>query len=102
MSDSTRRALRGILDLIPAGIAAVLIMVPVLGLEASQVAAVTAFLSALVVALAKIRNALEDAGYLPALLKAPASDGENPVPEPDPQDWVNASLADQRKRALGD
>lgn len=29
-----------------------------------------------------LKNAAEDSGYLPALMKAPASDGENPIPEP--------------------
>lgn len=28
-----------------------------------------------------IMNALEDNGTIPALLKAPASEGENPIPE---------------------
>jgi hypothetical protein len=28
------------------------------------------------------KNMAEDSGYLPALLKAPPSPGENPIPEP--------------------
>lgn len=30
-----------------------------------------------------VKNALEDNGTIPALLKAPASEGENPVPDPE-------------------
>ena len=84
MNDSTRRAIRTVLDLVPGVVAALLVMVPVLGLPAAKVAAVSGFLGAVIVAAAKIRNTLEDAGIIPALLKAPASSGENPLPDPGP------------------
>jgi hypothetical protein len=82
VNDSTRRAIRTLLDLIPGVIAALLVMVPVLGLSAAKVATVSGFLGAVIVAAAKVRNALEDAGVIPALLKAPPSSGENPLPDP--------------------
>lgn len=81
MTDSTRRAIRTALDLIPAILAALLVLVPVLGLDAETVAKAGAVIGAITLALAKIRNALEDAGLIPALLKAPASGGANPVPD---------------------
>ncbi len=84
MNDSTRRALRTILDLVPGVLAALLVLVPVLGLDPEAVAKVGVTVGAITVALAKIRNACEDAGLIPALLKAPASDGADPIPPDDP------------------
>lgn len=84
MTDSTRRAIRGAFDFVPGLVAALLVLVPVIGLEAKEVASVTVFLGAVVAACAKLRNALEDAGVIPAILKAPPSPGENPLPDPGP------------------
>lgn len=83
LPDSTRRTIRGAFDVVPAILAGLLIMVPVLDLPAGTVAKVTAIMGALTLALSKIRNGLEDAGVIPAVLKAPASDGANPIPDPD-------------------
>jgi hypothetical protein len=84
MSDSTRRSLRTILDVVPAVLASLLVLVPVLGLDAQTVAAVGGVMGAITVALTKLRNGLEDAWVIPALLKAPASDGADPLPPADP------------------
>lgn len=92
LTDSTRRSIRGLFDLIPAILAAIAIMVPVLGLPATQVAKIGAFVGALTLALTKLRNALEDAGYIPAVLKAPASDGVDPLPDPPAQTPVAPPL----------
>lgn len=83
LNDSTRRSLRTVLDVVPAIAATLLIIVPSLGLSAATVAQVGAILGGLVVLFAKIRNALEDSGVLPALLKAPASEGVHPIPDGD-------------------
>lgn len=68
-SDSTRRAIRTAFDVVPAFLAAVMILVPVLGLSAATVAAVGGFVGAATLALTKVRNALEDAGVIRPRLK---------------------------------
>lgn len=82
LSDSTRRSIRSLFDLIPAVLGAMLILVPVLDLSAATTAKIGATVAAISLALTKIRNGLEDAGLIPALLKAPASNGADPVPDP--------------------
>lgn len=81
LTDSTRRSIRTAFDVIPAFLAALAILVPVLDLPAETVAKVGAVVGAITLALAKIRNSLEDSGVIPAVLKAPASDGADPVPD---------------------
>jgi hypothetical protein len=81
MKDSTRRGLRTALQLVlslatTGGLQGILAL---LGhaLTAEQYAALTgALLPFVTVAV----NSLEDAGTIPAVLKAPASDGQDPVP----------------------
>ena len=51
--------------------------------DVTKVGAVCAVLTAVVTA---VTNALEDADVIPAFLKAPASDGANPVPDDIPGD----------------
>lgn len=91
MSDSTRRAIRTGIDLtlgILASLAAIL-LVPgvqdqfeewglggILGVFGIVVLVLTAFFN-------KLKNELEDIGIIPAVLKAPASEGENPIPDPE-------------------
>ncbi len=81
MSDSTRRAIRTVFDVVPALLAALAVLVPVLELDAGTIAKIGLILGALTVAFAKLRNGLEDAGVIPAVLKAPPSRGANPVPD---------------------
>lgn len=82
MNDSTRRAIRTALDLIPAVLAALAVLVGIFDLPAETVAKVGVVVGAVTMLCAKVRNALEDGGYIPALLKAPASDGSDPLPNP--------------------
>lgn len=84
MKDSTRRAIRTALQLVvtllttgglQAGLAAF-----DMALTVEQYAALNGVLLPLMTALL---NGLEDAGTIPAVLKAPASDGADPVPPAD-------------------
>lgn len=82
MSDAKRRGLRTGLQLLATllGNGALFGLLVLLGVPVTteQFAAVTAVLLPVVTALL---NALEDQGTIPAVWKAPASDGENPVPD---------------------
>lgn len=85
LSDSTRRSVRGLFDVVPAVLAAMAILVPALDLSAATTAKVGTTVAAITLALTKIRNGLEDAGLIPAVLKAPASNGADPVPDGGPE-----------------
>ena len=81
MSDAIRRGLRTALW----GIIAMAGVIPTLagsfGLDGGQVAKITAIFTAVTAVLTAIINSLEDSGAIPAFLKAPASSGENPMPD---------------------
>lgn len=47
-------------------------------------AAIAAVAGGLIALVSWLQNALEDSGVIPAPLKAPASGGERPVPDPGP------------------
>jgi hypothetical protein len=89
-TDSTRRSLRTGIDAIMTVLAATIAMLLFPGLAelvdgwtaAGTTAAAGVVLGALLLFFTKIRNALEDKGKIPALLKAPASDGADPAPSP--------------------
>lgn len=66
MSDSTRRSIRTAFQVIPAILAAILVLVPVLGLPAATVATVSAVVGSLTVVVAKLHNVAEDAGLIPS------------------------------------
>lgn len=87
MNDSTRRAIRTGVDTLLGLLASIAVVFVVPGFEdwmndqgwgkafataALMVVVLTAFLT-------KLKNWLEDEHNFPALLKAPASDGQNPV-----------------------
>lgn len=81
MSDATRRGLRTALQLLASlltsgGVLGVLALFGV-DVSAEQWAAISAVLLPFVTV---VQNALEDADKIPALLKAPASNGADPVP----------------------
>ena len=89
LNDSTRRALRTGYQFVVAlaGIVPTfLLALPTDSPLATRMAVVLGFLTLAT----KFLNSLEDRGVIPAWLKAPASDGANPVPadlpvlEPDP------------------
>ena len=81
MSDAVRRGIRSALW----GVLAMAGIVPgaaaAFDLPASLVAKITFMFTATAAVLTAIINAAEDHGVIPALLKAPASSGENPVPD---------------------
>lgn len=87
-TDSTRRALRTGIDVILTVLTATVAAVVFPGLPElvdgwtapGTMAAVGVVCGALLLFFTKLRNALEDSGRIPALLKAEASDGANPIP----------------------
>lgn len=81
MSDAIRRAIRTLLWVIAAAVPVIPSVAEVFDIPAGQVAQVVTVLGGAVTVLTALINALEDAGKIPALLKAPASSGENPVPD---------------------
>ena len=79
MNDASRRALRTLFQFIVAGGFTEVINQFVVDLDGTQKLLVLA-VSQLVVTFAQ--NYLEDNTSTPALLKAPASEGQNPAPNP--------------------
>jgi len=81
MSDAQRRGLRSLLQV---GLVQALIQLynafAAVDLTAEQVSAITMVATPI---LAFAQNWLEDSTSFPALLKAPASPGANPIPDPD-------------------
>lgn len=75
-SDSTRRAIRTAFQVIPAILAAVLVLVPVLGLPAATVAAIGGFVGTATVVVAKLHNLAEDYGLIQSTKSAPAVPSE--------------------------
>jgi hypothetical protein len=84
MTDAKRRGLRTAMQLVVTlgGNGALFGLLAVLGADVTleQYGAVTAVLLPVVTA---ALNGMEDSGTIPALLKAPASPGVNPVPDGD-------------------
>jgi hypothetical protein len=81
MSDAIRRGLRSFLWGVLAMTGAVPALAAAFDLPAARVAQITAVFTATAAVLTAVINAAEDKGVIPALLKAPASSGENPVPD---------------------
>lgn len=79
-SDALRRAIRTLLQFIVAGGLTTIVNELSNGLSPNNKVLVQGA-SMLVVTFAQ--NALEDSGKIPAVLKAQASSGENPVPDPE-------------------
>ena len=79
MNDSTRRGLRTAYQLL-ISLIAVLPTLAVLDWGDDTGKALATLIAWGAVA-TKLINALEDSGSLPAILKAPASDGANPIPD---------------------
>ena len=78
MNDATRRAIRSAVQI--GLVQAVIQFAVAFGAEltANQIAAITTLATPI---LALIQNLLEDQTSFPALLKAPASSGQNPTPD---------------------
>lgn len=81
MTDALRRGVRSALWMTLAMAGAVPALAAAFDLPAARVAQITAIFAAITAVLTAIINAAEDRGLVPALLKAPASSGENPVPD---------------------
>jgi hypothetical protein len=89
MKDSSRRSVRTGIDLILGVLASLAAVLAIPGFserlqEVGLGQALTWFsltVLALTVFFTKLKNVLEDANKIPAFLKAPASNGANPVPE---------------------
>lgn len=79
MTDSTRRTIRTGIDVVLAILASGLIEVLVEG--RADAPRIVGIVGALTLLFTKLRNAGEDAGLIPAVLKAPPSAGANPVPD---------------------
>lgn len=82
MSDALRRGTRTFLDI--AFVEAVLQVLMAFGVDFTE-AQHAAILVVAPFFISFGKNLLEDNGTIPALLKAPASEGENPIPDPDPE-----------------
>jgi hypothetical protein len=81
MSDALRRGLRSFLWGLLAMAGAVPALAAAFDLSASLVAQVTAVFAAAAAVVTAVINTAEDHGVIPALLKSPASSGENPIPD---------------------
>jgi hypothetical protein len=81
MSDAIRRGLRTALWGILAMAGAIPGLAAAFDIPAGRVAQITGGFTASIAVLTAIINALEDGGVIPALLKAPASSGEHPMPD---------------------
>lgn len=78
MSDALRRAIRGIVQMGLAEALLRLLMAFGVALTEDQHVAILGALTPLVTL---VQNLLEDNTGMPALLKGPASEGQNPVPD---------------------
>lgn len=86
MSDALRRALRTFVQaflgsVLTSGLLSAINETGVVDWSAIKKVAVSAAAAALIALLTFVVNALEDKGVMPALIKAPASGGADPIPE---------------------
>ena len=77
MTDSLRRGIRTLLDVLLAVLAAGVVDTFLVNLDATQRSVLVVALTG---AISVIKNGLEDIGTIPALFKAPASPGAHPLP----------------------
>jgi hypothetical protein len=97
MSDALRRAVRSFVQsfvgvLIASGVLSAASENGVVDWSAAKKAAMSAVAAGFVAVLTYVQNALEDNTSMPAVLKAPASEGENPVPGPEAGDISPVTL----------
>lgn len=83
MNDAPRRGIRSLMWALLALLAGVPATAAAFGLDPATTAKVGAVCALFTGIFTAAINGLEDAGYLPALLKAPPSGGANPVPDPE-------------------
>jgi hypothetical protein len=89
MSDAVRRSLRTFVQaflgsIITSGVLSATQESGVVDWSALKKVAVSALAAAVIALLTFVQNSLEDHTTVPALLKAPASEGLNPEPDPEP------------------
>ena len=90
MNDSTRRAIRTALQSIVGALGAGVLNLVFTGINPGWRAVAAVVLTTV---FTQIQNALEDRGTIPALLKAPASDGAEPIPDNTPEPVKKAKKA---------
>ena len=88
MTDPVRRALRTFVQaflgsVLTSGVLSAASETGVVDWSALKKAGIAALAGAVVALLTFAQNVLEDSTRFPAILKAPASEGENPVPNPE-------------------
>lgn len=86
MPDSVRRAIRTFFQaflgaIITTGVLSTAATNGVVDWSSLKKAAVSALSAGIVATVSFVQNALEDKGTVPALLKAPASSGADPIPQ---------------------
>lgn len=81
MSDAIRRGLRTFLWGVVAMTGAIPTLAAAFNVPAGRVTQITAVFTAIAAVVTAVINAAEDKGVIPALLKSPASSGENPIPD---------------------
>ena len=81
MPDALRRGLRTLLWAVVAMTGGIPALAGAFNVPAGRVAQITAVFSFIAAVVTAIINSAEDHGLIPALLKAPASSGENPMPD---------------------
>ena len=90
MSDAIRRAVRTFVQaflgaLLTSGVFSAIQEDAVVDWSALKKVGISAAAAGIIALLSFVQNALEDHTNMPALLKAEASSGVNPVPDPGPQ-----------------
>lgn len=103
MTDALRRAIRTFVQaflgsIISSGVLSSIASDGVVDLSGIQKVGAAALAAGLIALVSWAQNALEDGGQIPALLKAPASDGAEPIPDPEPEP-APVKKAAARKRA---
>ena len=98
MTDALRRALRTFFQtlvgtIITSGILSSTSETGVVDWSGLKKVGVSALAAGIVAVLTWAQNALEDHTTVPAFLKAPASEGENPVPDAGPKRDANGRFA---------
>lgn len=106
MPDYLRRALRTFFQallgsLLTSGVLSAASTDGVVDWSAAEKAAVAALAAAVIAAFTLVQNLLEDHTAMPALFKAPASEGENPIPDPAPVEPAKPKRK-PRKRVVRD
>lgn len=102
MTDPVRRAVRTFAQaflgsLLTSGVLSAASTDGVVDWSALKKAGIAAIAGAVVAFLTFVQNVLEDNTSMPALLKAPASEGENPVPDPTPAKKAPAKKAAKKQ-----